>query len=156
MKSNKHVKRKLSAYLDGELNEAGRRQVRAHLHSCDACAEEERNLRQILKTLDILPEADAQPFLYTRIRSRLDAGERNQGSEIWQRFLIPFSSAAVIVLGIFFGSQLTSPEPGARSQSAEEWLGVLELDSFADFPDDSFSRIYFESEPADGSEGGAP
>lgn len=153
MKQNKHVKRKLSSYLDGELNDADRQVVETHLQSCIGCAEEKHRLEQVWETLDILPEANPLPFLYTRIRSRLDADENKSLHNFWEQFLIPVSSIAVIVIGIYFGGQVAVTDPVPSSRPAEEWLGVLELDSFSDFPEDSFSQIYFESGASGRGEG---
>ena len=51
----KEVKPELVAYLDGELPDATRSQVEAHLESCAACRAERDALAATLKSLDDLP-----------------------------------------------------------------------------------------------------
>jgi anti-sigma factor RsiW len=51
----KEVKPELVAYLDGELQDAARSQVEAHLESCAACRAERDSLAATLKSVASLP-----------------------------------------------------------------------------------------------------
>ncbi len=56
-----HVSELLSAYLDGELGEASRRRVEAHLDVCEDCALVLAQYRQLSRTLQSLPEPEFTP-----------------------------------------------------------------------------------------------
>lgn len=61
----------LSAYLDGELDPARRRQVEAHLTTCATCSQELANLRAGDQALAGLQTTPTAPNLHPRVRRHL-------------------------------------------------------------------------------------
>jgi anti-sigma factor RsiW len=68
----------LSAYLDGELDPARRRQVEAHLATCAICAQELAQLQAGNAALHALQPPPAPPELHPQLRKRL----RRQGASM--------------------------------------------------------------------------
>jgi anti-sigma factor RsiW len=70
----------LSDYLDGELGEARRAQVEAHLHGCDVCERFGSSFSGIIHALrqsDLAPTAE-EPAVYERLRARLEQAGKEQ------------------------------------------------------------------------------
>jgi predicted anti-sigma-YlaC factor YlaD len=57
-------------YLDGVLDEAGRKSVESHLNSCASCAALAKDIQGSLAFLETVPDVDAPPELVTRILFR--------------------------------------------------------------------------------------
>lgn len=53
-----HPEEQLSAYVDGELDQAGRRSVEAHLASCEACTDLVRDLQATKAVVSELPRLE--------------------------------------------------------------------------------------------------
>ena len=141
----KLVKRKLSLYMDGELKAAEQELILAHLQSCPDCLLEFEKLKDTWNLLDILPEANSAPYLYTRIRSRLDAREILDHSGKWLSVLLPAASVVIIALGVFLGGRVTANGNTRASQNADEWFSALDNLGFVCGRDYDF---FFTWEPA--------
>lgn len=68
----------LSAYMDGELDPARRRQVAAHLETCTLCTQELTALQAATDALAGLPPPPRVPYVRPHVRRRL----RRQGARI--------------------------------------------------------------------------
>jgi predicted anti-sigma-YlaC factor YlaD len=145
-----NVNVKLSAFIDGELAKHARREIQEHLKSCDACRQTFEELSHTWEILSRVQIAEKSPYLYTRIRARLDAQRRITPAHRWQRFAIPLASIGVVALGVFFGSAMRLDGKEATTLTAEEYFGSLDLDMFQDFPKASLSAVYFD----DATQGG--
>ena len=62
---------RLSEYLDGELTQAEREALEAHLVSCDACAETLDDLREVVSRAHALEDAPPPGDLWPGIESRI-------------------------------------------------------------------------------------
>ncbi len=62
---------RLSAYIDGELDERERREVRAHLDGCRWCQREVEQLRRTREFLSNAPSYDLPPDFHRRLRAEL-------------------------------------------------------------------------------------
>ena len=97
----------LSPFLEGDLADAERVAVEAHLAGCAGCAEELGFLRDTVSRLRRLPAPEPPPFLETRVMARIEAGEARP-SGFW-RWLAPASvpviaapyAAAAAALAVF-------------------------------------------------------
>jgi anti-sigma factor RsiW len=62
---------RVTGYVDGALDDAGRTEVEAHLGECAACREQEAFERGLRSRLQALPAAEPPPGLEARVRRRL-------------------------------------------------------------------------------------
>ncbi|HWO22332.1 MAG TPA: zf-HC2 domain-containing protein [Kofleriaceae bacterium] len=79
------TRRRLTAYLDGDLDADGGTLVRVHLRGCAACrqvATEEAELRDELRALPVL---DPPPALWAGVQARLAAAEEAAARRPWWR-----------------------------------------------------------------------
>jgi anti-sigma factor RsiW len=97
------LEEELTAYVDGELNQAEAKTVRAHLTECADCRSTEALLRRTLQTLAALPAFEPSLGLRRTVLGRLDAvrtpfGERFRG---WLRpgVLLP-STVGLLAAGV--------------------------------------------------------
>ena len=122
---HKKVKKILSAYLDGELDEKRRRLVEEHLRGCQECSEE----LNTLKALDQLARSSKVPepgeeywkTLSGRIRSRIILEEEEGRLSRLKNILVQspgrlklISTLAVGILVLLVGRQFLFEERGAR------------------------------------------
>jgi anti-sigma factor RsiW len=124
------VKELLSAFLDGELEEAPRRGVAAHLKGCAACRREMQLLASLDEALGRL-SAPAAPDVAGRVLARLHRRRRAW----WQNLAL----AASLVLGIVLGGTVArdfypAPDHGAAYEMAS-------LEDFQDFPQGSLGTV---------------
>ncbi len=61
----------LSAYVDGELDSASRKRVKAHIAACPVCQKKQRDLLAVASLLACLAPVFPPPTLYTRFLARL-------------------------------------------------------------------------------------
>jgi hypothetical protein len=83
---------RLSDYLDDELDEAGRRDVAAHLARCPACADVADDLAEVRRLARALGPVEPPVDLWPALRSRLAQADvvalpvdRRSGAPIWRR-----------------------------------------------------------------------
>ncbi len=142
----REVKRKLSAYMDGELNLHEKKMVETHLRSCAKCQHELEILKETWEEMGTLPLPDPDPYFYARLKARMKAREKKRKASWVEQVLIPASAVAVIVLGVFIGSTVSRNGnlQVANSSAEEELVSFPYLNSFDDFPDSSFGKVYIE------------
>lgn len=90
-----HVHKKLTGYLDGDLDAADGSAVRGHLRECAACrkvASDEAALRDGLRQL---PPVDPPPSLWAGVQAQLAAAEVADAKRpAWRRALVRWLPAA--------------------------------------------------------------
>jgi hypothetical protein len=139
-----HVRRRLSAYLEGELGLREEARLESHLFECAPCAAELRALRRAVELLRALPAPEPSRDLGAAVIARLRAGE-GQPSRIrspWflrgaapGGWLAPFALAmgvgAVLWLGQLGGTrdadgfgELALAAPAATRSSPREARGT--------------------------------
>ncbi len=108
----------IDAYLDGELDVATCVRVEEHLAACPACRAKLES-RQVLTVLvaEDAPRFTASPFLATRIRAMLSAGENAPQKAPWLSFLSLrwiyagiAAALAAIALAFFFSTPAEFPQ----------------------------------------------
>jgi hypothetical protein len=77
------TRKRLGPYLGGDLGDAERTRIRAHLESCTTCAAELDALQRTVGLLAGLPDVEAPPHLAQRIIARLRDGEGEPGRFDW-------------------------------------------------------------------------
>ena len=140
------IKKRMSAYADGELPENIRSVMDEHLASCPACRERLGNLSGVWEVLNMLPDVSPATGFYARLDARRRRTEETV-FHVWQRAAMALSVASVICLGIVTGSMLVrngSSSTGSRAAS-QDWLAGLQLETLDEVPESSLSALYFSS-----------
>ncbi len=142
----REVKRKLSAYMDGELDLHEKKMVEVHLRDCVKCQHELEILKETWREISILPTPDPSPYFYAKLKTRMTAKEKKRKTSWVEQILIPVSAMAVVVLGVFIGSTVSRNGnlQVVNSSAEEELISSLYLNSFDDFPSSSLGDIYIE------------
>lgn len=99
----RHPEVLISAYLDGELDIAARRELMAHLGECGRCSRELRDLQEIRAAVRALPVLDLPVGLVPEADAEIVPLHRNRG--------ILVGAAAAIVALIIAVASLFGPTP---------------------------------------------
>lgn len=99
------LQRQLSAYADDELAPDERREVEAHLRTCEQCREELAGLRQVKYLIGRMPEPEVPDEVWQGLRRRIAQEETRSGpSAIFETMRAAFrrpvyaAAAAMLVL----------------------------------------------------------
>lgn len=141
------VRKKLSAYMDGELSHQWRERVEQHLAACTRCREELARLSAADRLLLDGPEVTVPPFLATRIVARArEEVERRAAVPWWLPARSPRLGYAVgsLVLagGIILGHQMgRGLAPIVAGSESGRTIEILDLGSFRDEPEGSIAAV---------------
>jgi len=128
-----HMKKKLVAYLDGNLAIAERRQMETHLAICAACRERAAEFRSVWDVLDELPVLEPSTAFDNRVRERVRQEPIRAGFWSW---IVPsprmaFAVTALLIASIWLSSfqpgrlAVTHPPAGATVQNTEAEFGMI-------------------------------
>jgi hypothetical protein len=130
------VRKRLSAYVDGELSAAETGTVASHLHACDECSAVFRSLTASLELLGELPRLDPPEPIASRIQDRLEVESRGPGLQLvfrpaWRArpLMVPSLFRAALVLGAVVAVSLAldrapeGMEPPSVRPAGESWEG---------------------------------
>ena len=136
------VREQLSAWLDGELDEATEAALAEHVDMCEACQREWRQLTALESALGQLT-APVPLGLAEKVLAQVQRPRRRQW---WQSVAL----AACLVLGVSLGGGMARSffAPAASGQTEVE---VASLDVFQDFPQGSLGTIVASYQPDDGN-----
>jgi predicted anti-sigma-YlaC factor YlaD len=136
------VRRRLSAYQDGELKPGEAVRVEAHLQDCPACRERYQELDRIWRSLGELGGIQPSPGFYSRLARRIE-GQQRAGLLTRLRWAVhPLTAAlpspAVLILGILVGIYTgnlvaTGGLKPLRSRSGSSMAGAVTLLSLRAF-----------------------
>jgi len=127
------VRRRLSAYFDGDLSVAESREVAAHLEACGGCAAVWRSLREAVSLLGGAPRLVPGERIATRVLDRLDVESRGPGLALLFRsalaarpLMLPSLAPAALVLVAVLAAALaldrdTRPEERIAKGSGAAW-----------------------------------
>lgn len=135
----KNVKKRLSAYVDGELSDATKRELATHIENCPSCRGEIARFEQLYAWLED-PVRIPYPYLLTRVRARLrEVGVVFPAGRRLERLLIPITVFTGIWLGITLGTQL---DESYRSVNLEVDDPVLETVLVTEIQEGSLTARY--------------
>jgi anti-sigma factor RsiW len=143
------AKKKLSAYLDGEVSGADRKEIAEHLKSCRGCQEELAALSRISNTLDAIGRMEVPPYFMTRVRQGIrDAAKPVPFLERIRGIAMSFATATAVVVSLLIGNQFgkilyQSVAPTVVSGTTDTG-DVFGFETLQEFPDGSLSDIYSE------------
>jgi predicted anti-sigma-YlaC factor YlaD len=136
------IQERLSAWLDGELDEAAGVLLTAHLKSCAICRQEWRRLTALDDALGELA-APVPAGLAEKVTARVRRPHRWYG---WQSVAL----AACLVLGIALGGTMARGFYGG-TDGHETPAEVASLDVFHDFPQGSLGAVVASYQPEEGN-----
>lgn len=105
---------RLSEYLDGELPDADRRALEAHLPSCRDCGETLASLRRVVVRARSLEDRPPARDLWSGVADRIGAGPRRRRLS----FSVPQLLAAGIALAVLSGGSAWLLHPAAGGVAA--------------------------------------
>jgi len=101
------IQEKFADYLTGDLDEAGRDQVREHIAACAACREDLENLTVVWAKLGVLPEEQpsgaVRSRFYTMLEEFKNADAHRPAWREWFSFRRPAFAASFSVLLLLVG-----------------------------------------------------
>jgi hypothetical protein len=123
---------RLTAYVDGELDDAALSALRGHLRTCDACRALARDEVDVRDAVSRLPAPDVPPTLWDGIQARLATHEvadskRSRWWLWWQaarpRLVVPVVLAGVAVIAVIAwqrrGDDSDAPKPTRPAPAPE-------------------------------------
>jgi len=151
------VKKKLSAFVDGEFKEKEKNKILSHLSTCPSCEQETKTLFSLQALLEEGKET-IQPSLYfiNKLEQRIAQLEKKESTlekllERINQAFVPATITAVLVIGILIGNKLGEVfysriskilNPGESSSIQEVVDQSLYLNSLDDFPSESLGGVY--------------
>jgi anti-sigma factor RsiW len=156
MKNCQSVRKKLSAYQDGEVTTAEKDAIDAHLRACEACRKQNEALLQTYRMLKGLPEIEPAPGLSRRI---VDSATRAQ-EPFWVRALgeafrllpAPAAMVALAAAGLLVGTMLGNlliegqfhSSPSISVSFSDQVLTLASVRVFDATPPGSFAEGYLK------------
>ncbi len=143
------VRRKLSAFLDGEISNAGKKEIAEHLETCKGCQEELVAFSRVMDALGVLEGMEPPAYFITRVRQCVrEEGRPTPFLERIRSIAISFATAAAVVASVLIGNQFgrtlyQSVTPAVVSETAET-DDIFGFGTLEEFPDGSLSDIYNE------------
>jgi predicted anti-sigma-YlaC factor YlaD len=145
-------RKKLSAFLDGELPEEDRLRITEHLSLCEECRREIDRLTDVMNVLGEAPSVEPSPWFLTDLKRRIREDRIGDESRVpflervkrlWSP-LIPAGATALLALSLFIGNIMgrviypTAVHAGTSAIS-ETLLGSSAVE---DFPEGSLGDAY--------------
>jgi len=156
MKTCQSVRKKLSAYQDGEVTSAEKYSIDAHLRACEACRKQHEALLQTYRMLMDLPGIEPAPGLSRRIvesamRTHEPFWVRALG-EAFRLFPAPAAlvtlAAAGLLIGTMLGNLLTEGQfqsaPSLSVSFSDQALTLASVGVFDATPPGSFAEGYLK------------
>lgn len=145
------IKRKLSAFLDGETSETENQLISEHLKSCERCQKELEELSHVSDVLAVMDEVRVSPFFITRLKQRI-ADQKSKSlvripfMEWIRRAALPAFATALVFLSFFVGSNLGKAiyqeQAESITKSDTEIVEVLNFATLDEFPEGSLGWAY--------------
>ena len=156
MKTCQSVRKKLSAYQDGEVGPDEKDAIEIHLRACEVCRRKHEALLRTYRMLSSLPEIEPAPGLSRRI---VDNATQVQ-EPFWIRALgnafrmLPAPAvmvalaAAGLLVGTMLGNFLTErqfrPSPAFSTFHSDQSLTLASVQVFDAIPAGSFAESYLK------------
>lgn len=151
------IKKRMSAFLDGEVGEKEKKRIAGHLKTCRSCGEEAKTLSLLWALLAEEKESiRPSPYFWNKLEQRIVEVEENKNVfgkflERLNRAFVPATATAVLVIGLFIGIQLGEVvysgiakviSPDSSSLAQKEVDQSLYLSALDDFPGESIGGVY--------------
>jgi hypothetical protein len=170
MKRCRDIRKKLSAFQDGEVNQMQKESIEIHLQSCRECKKQFAAMVHTYQSIDRLQQIEPDPVFTQQVMARVN------NTSLLDHFLnnflrslpVPASMTAMVIIGLLSGTllgnlviqnQLNSRElsSSANYPGQENIVTSLSLDSFNAAPPgsiaDSFLHVTLGSNMNTGNHG---
>lgn len=138
------VRRRLSAYIDGELRPRAAGKLESHLSGCPRCAAEHERMSEIHRWFAAAQRFSAPPGFPAAVMAK--ARTRPERAFRPAPLLARFAAAAAVVLaiaaGAVSGGVLTGSLGPHRSSEGATVMASLSLDAFEAYPPGSLGSGY--------------
>jgi len=142
----KNINNDLISYAEESLSADRRDYIDSHKADCSECKEFIFSLEEALEVIESDKEVIENPFLYTRLLTKLDTNEKDSRTNA-KRFIPAFLFAATLFLGILGGISLgkfySDNTSGYSSDLQEE---ISYIDDFMQEPIENFFLTSNEEE----------
>jgi anti-sigma factor RsiW len=106
----KTVHTNLIFFLEKELPASEMKQVQEHLDTCPDCALFAEEMKKTLSILETEKATENNPFLYTRIKAKLENQEEGKSIQVSRPILVrvlqPVAFSIILLLGIYGGIKI--------------------------------------------------
>jgi DNA-binding FrmR family transcriptional regulator len=127
MNKCRDVRKKLSAFQDGEVNQIQKESIETHLRSCRECKKQFTAMMHTYQSIDKLPQIEPDPIFTQQVIARIN--KTSLQDHFLNNFLRPLSiPAAMVIIGLLSGTLI-------GSLVIQNQLNPLELSSPANYPD---------------------
>jgi predicted anti-sigma-YlaC factor YlaD len=144
------VRKKLSAFEDGEVSPALQPKIEAHLATCSDCRQALADLRRLWLTLEnpvsVKPRPDFSHEIMRKIAEKSEPGLFNWMRALVHMFPAPAAMAVMVVLSFLIGGWMGSAAIEMRMKVApaqKQSATLAALDAFAPTPKGSLAQGYF-------------
>ena len=113
------LRRRLSAYSDGEAPAPVRAEIVRHLDECPVCRRELERLTDLRAELVRIEDVEVRPYLAIRVKQRIADRKTRRAAQGWLgRIAIPAGALAVVMLTALGGSYLGRIVSGWRQPAS--------------------------------------
>jgi predicted anti-sigma-YlaC factor YlaD len=143
----KRIRRKLVAYLDGELRRKQKLLIKQHLTKCRECKKEADLLNKSFYLLKDQQRLKPSQGFETNLWEKIYSSEEKQllPQAIFGRLahlILPAAVAAALIIGVVVGSSVEKIIPSQTVKLEERYLTSIGFDSFQDLSPGSLPEIY--------------
>lgn len=139
------IRKKLSPYMDDELDKRQKNLVEAHLQTCQSCATKLAELQEINGLLENGVRLQANSFLLTRVKANLDVRSKKY-ADVVRTFRQRVLASAVVVVGLFVGVligwQLSDILPSHRIDAQPASYSIIDSNFAEPLPSGSITATY--------------
>jgi predicted anti-sigma-YlaC factor YlaD len=145
------IRKKLSAFLDGEVSEEEKYLISEHLKLCDLCRKEFEALTQVSEILEVIDEVQVSPFFIIRLKQRIIEQKSRSRARFpfveWiRKVAVPVTATALIMLSFLIGSHLGKAMYQEQAETTygleDEVVYTLGVSSVGEFPEGSLGWAY--------------
>ncbi len=138
----KVLHKKLIFFLEKELRENEMEQISAHISECGSCALFLEEMRKTLRVIDEEKMPESNPFLYSRVKVKLEGYGEASPAPGWltqlKPALQPIAFTILLVLGIYSGFKIgyTGEQTAVTTLAQQEiipYLNEMEAEPIENF-----------------------
>jgi anti-sigma factor RsiW len=139
----KTVRRRLSAFADGELPQQEIEWIKDHLACCPHCQREADELSQVYQLLTVwMPVPVSNAFAFNKPVTPLP--QQNSVRRVWQS--VRWAAAAACAVGLLMGGVLGIASRSKATQKPsvllQQYVRLRGMDALGDLPPESIEGVY--------------